>query len=89
MLRLQLMSSFCHGIYIAWHFLAMLVFMTYNVGCCVVVVIGAPLTEPLAFWLTQYCCPGIAVGHFIFTACGLTRTMGHLDVQVTLLSCAS
>ena len=49
LLRLQLMSSVCHGIYIAWHFLAMLVFMTYNVGCCVVVVLGAPLTEPLAY----------------------------------------
>jgi hypothetical protein len=36
----RLHASLAHGLYISWHFIAMLAFMTYNVGVCVVLCIG-------------------------------------------------
>ena len=36
----RVMASLVHGLYISWHFVAMLTFMTYNVGVCVVLCLG-------------------------------------------------
>jgi hypothetical protein len=40
LLTARLQASLAHGLYISWHFIAMLAFMTYNVGVCVVLCIG-------------------------------------------------
>merc|ERR1711965_373984 len=39
-LEARIKASLAHGLFIGWHFIAMLVFMTYNVGACVVLVLG-------------------------------------------------
>merc|ERR1712022_7572 len=39
-LLLRLQASGAYGIFVAWHFVAMLIFMTYNVGICVVLILG-------------------------------------------------
>merc|ERR1711871_225192 len=43
LLAARLQASLAHGLYISWHFLAMLAIMTYNVGVCVVLCTGVTI----------------------------------------------
>merc|ERR1711998_632200 len=36
----RLGASLAYGVYLGWHFLAMLIFMTYNTGLCILLLLG-------------------------------------------------
>jgi len=43
-MKARVQASLAHGLFVGWHFVAMLAFMTYNVGACLVLVLGYLLT---------------------------------------------